>query len=102
MDLQTGQASRQDLAYIQTQMKNVYATQAEHADRIMRLEQRQDGDSRLKSVWGNQSPYNGMLNGNPQQGMEMICSYPAVILINISRSELQSRSRSLQKLRSDK
>ncbi|KAL9131113.1 MAG: hypothetical protein Q9217_000875 [Psora testacea] len=47
-------------------MKNVYATQAEHADRLMRLEQRQDGESRLKSAWGSQSPFQGLLNGTPQ------------------------------------
>ena len=68
MDLQSGLASKNDLDYFQTQMKNVYATQAEHADRLMRLEQRQDGESRLKSVWGSQSPFPGLLNGTPQQG----------------------------------
>ena len=68
MDLQSGLASKQDLDYLQTQMKNVYATQAEHADRLMRLEQRQDGESRLKSVWGSQSPFPSLLNGTPQQG----------------------------------
>ena len=68
MDLRPGLVSKQDLDYLQTQMKNVHATQAEHADRLMRLEQRQDGDPRLKSAWGNQSPLPGLLNGTPQQG----------------------------------
>lgn len=69
MDLQSGLASKQDLDYVQIQMKNVYATQAEHADRLMRLEQRQDSDSRLKSPWGSQSPFPGLLNGTSQHGM---------------------------------
>lgn len=68
MDLQSGLASKQDLDYLQTQMKNVYATQAEHADRLMRLEQRQDTDSRLKSPWGSHSPFPGLLNGTSQHG----------------------------------
>ena len=69
MDLHAGLASKQDLDYLQTQMKNVYATQAEHADRLMRLEQRQDTDSRLKSPWGSQSPFPSLLNGTSQHGM---------------------------------
>jgi len=68
MDLQNGLASRNDVEYLQTQMKNVYATQAEHSDRLMRLEQRQDSDTRLKSVWGQQSPLPGSVNGTPHHG----------------------------------
>ncbi|KAL6717029.1 hypothetical protein ACLMJK_004943 [Lecanora helva] len=67
MDPQYGLASKDDLWRLQNEMKNVYATQAEHADRLMRLEHRQDGESRLKSVWGNQSPYPSGFNGTPQQ-----------------------------------
>ncbi|KAG8531499.1 uncharacterized protein KY384_003128 [Bacidia gigantensis] len=66
MDVQPNAATKSDLEYFQTQMKNVYATQAEHADRLMRLEQRQEGDSRYKSAWGTQSPFSGLLNGNSQ------------------------------------
>ncbi len=70
MDPQYGLASKDDLWRLQTEMKNVYATQAEHADRLMRLEQRQDSDSRLKSAWGNQSPFPSITNGTPQQGRQ--------------------------------
>lgn len=70
MDQQLGLASKDDLWRLQNEMKNVYATQAEHADRLMRLEQRSDSDSRLKSVWGSQSPFPSVLNGTPQQGMQ--------------------------------
>lgn len=68
MDPQSLAASKDDLWRLQNEMKNVYATQAEHADRLMRLEQRQDSDTRLKSVWGGQSPFPSGLNGIPQQG----------------------------------
>ncbi len=70
MDPQFGLASKDDLWRLQNEMKNVYATQAEHADRLMRLEQRSDSDTRLKSVWGSQSPFPSVLNGTPQQGMQ--------------------------------
>lgn len=69
MDGQFGLASREDIWRLQNEMKNVYATQAEHADRLMRLERRQDDDVRVKSVWGTQSPFpSNNLNGTPQQG----------------------------------
>ncbi|KAL9135083.1 MAG: hypothetical protein Q9175_003735 [Cornicularia normoerica] len=67
MDPQFALASKDDLWRLQNEMKNVYATQAEHADRLMRLEQRSDSDTRLKSVWGGQSPLPSALNGTPQQ-----------------------------------
>lgn len=69
MDPQFGLASKDDLWRLQNEMKNVYSTQAEHADRLMRLEQRSENDTRLKSVWGTQSPFTSVLNGTPQQGM---------------------------------
>lgn len=69
MDPHFGLASKDDLWRLQNDMKNVYATQAEHSDRLMRLEQRADSDTRLKSVWGIQSPFPSLLNGTPQQGM---------------------------------
>ena len=70
MDPQFGLASKDDLWRLQNEMKNVYATQAEHADRLMRLEQRSDSDTRLKSVWGSQSPFPSVMNGTPQQGTQ--------------------------------
>ena len=69
MDGQFGVASREDLWRLQNEMKNVYATQAEHADRLTRLERRYDEDARVKSVWGSSSPFPGILNGNSQQGI---------------------------------
>lgn len=71
MDPQSQLASREDLWRLQNsmqiEMKNVHATQAEHADRLARLERHHVEDSRPKSVWGNQSPFPSVLNGTPQQ-----------------------------------
>ena len=97
MDLQPGLVSKQELDYLQTQMKNVYATQAEHADRLMRLEQRQEGESRLKSAWGTQSPFPGLLNGTPQQGIRGILVHPRQLMtipLTQSRITILPRKRS--------
>ncbi|KAL8693544.1 MAG: hypothetical protein Q9224_003734 [Gallowayella concinna] len=67
MDPQSQLASRQDVWRLQTEMKNVYSTQAEHADRLSRLERHHTEDSRMKSVWGGQSPFPSILNGSAQQ-----------------------------------
>ncbi|KAL8815363.1 MAG: hypothetical protein Q9223_005496 [Gallowayella weberi] len=67
MDPQSQLASREDVWRLQNEMKNVYSTQAEHADRLMRLERHHTEDSRMKSVWGGQSPFPGILNGSAQQ-----------------------------------
>ena len=69
MDPQYGLASKDDLWRLQNEMKNVYSTQAEHADRLMRLEQRQDSDNRIKFPWGSQSPFPSTINGTPQHGI---------------------------------
>ena len=69
MESQLPLNSTDDIWRLQNEMKNVYAVQAEHSDRLVRLERRQDDDARLKSVWGgNQSPFPGILSGTPQQG----------------------------------
>ncbi|KAL8990482.1 MAG: hypothetical protein Q9177_000876 [Variospora cf. flavescens] len=67
MDSQSQLASREDVWRLQNEMKNVYATQAEHADRLARLERHHTEESRVKSVWGNHSPFPSVLNGTPQQ-----------------------------------
>ncbi|KAI9874666.1 MAG: hypothetical protein M1830_009429 [Pleopsidium flavum] len=67
MDPQLAVASRDDIWRMQTDMKTVQATQIEHADRLLRLERRQDDDARMKSVWGNSSPFPSILSGTPQQ-----------------------------------
>ncbi|KAF2165320.1 hypothetical protein M409DRAFT_55736 [Zasmidium cellare ATCC 36951] len=52
---------------IQNDVNRISQIQAEHADRIVRLERRQDEDARVKSVWGNSSPFPSVLSGTPQQ-----------------------------------
>ncbi|KAF9637304.1 hypothetical protein BFW01_g8200 [Lasiodiplodia theobromae] len=56
-----------DLWRIHSEMLRVQQTQAEHADRLARLERRQDEDARVKSVWGGASPFPSVLGGTPQQ-----------------------------------
>lgn len=67
-------ASKDDLWHLQNEMKGVHGLQAEHSERLMRLERRQDEDIRMKSVWGNTSPFPGILGGTPQQGEGLIMS----------------------------
>lgn len=58
-----------DLWRIQGELQRVQAVQAEHSDRLLRLERKQDEDARMKSVWGGASPFPGILSGTPQQSM---------------------------------
>ena len=103
MDSQFAFASSADIWRLQDEMKNVYAAQAEHSDRLLRLERRQDDDARVRSVWGNSSPFPSILSGTPQQGKHPCLSFiPAEPNANESsnRSGVQSGRGSLQKLRS--
>lgn len=59
---------RDDLWRWQGEMLRVQQVQAEHGDRLLRLERRQEEDHRMKSVWGPSSPFPGVLGGTPQQG----------------------------------
>ena len=59
---------RDDLWRWQTEMLRVQQVQADHAERLMRLERRQEDDTRMKSVWGTASPFPSVLSGTPQQG----------------------------------
>jgi hypothetical protein len=54
--------------YYRLEMLKVQHTQADHAERLARLERRQEDDARMKSVWGTSSPFPGVLSGTPQQG----------------------------------
>ncbi|KAI7308525.1 UCH-domain-containing protein [Hortaea werneckii] len=63
----TPYSSNNDTWRLQTDVVRVQQIQAEHAERIARLERRQDDDARMKSVWGTQSPFPSVLSGTPQQ-----------------------------------
>jgi ubiquitin carboxyl-terminal hydrolase 4/11 len=58
---------RDDIWKIQTDMARLQQIQTNHTDRLSRLEQRQDEDSRTKSIWGSSSPFPSILGGTPQQ-----------------------------------
>jgi hypothetical protein len=53
---------------LQSDVARVQQVQADHAERIARLERLQDHDARVKSVWGTSSPFPSVLSGTPQQG----------------------------------
>lgn len=48
-------------------LRNVQEVQQDHADRLLRLERRNDEEARVKSVWGPTSPFPGALS-TPSQG----------------------------------
>lgn len=50
------------------EVKDLYATQLEHGERIARLERRRDEDARLRSVWGPLSPFPSAIGGPLQTG----------------------------------
>jgi hypothetical protein len=52
----------------QSDIVRVQQVQAEHGERIARLERRQEDDARMKSVWGQSSPFPSVLSGTLQQG----------------------------------
>ncbi|EON64497.1 hypothetical protein W97_03729 [Coniosporium apollinis CBS 100218] len=69
MDPQTAAFTpRDELWRIQSDMLRVHQTQSDHAERLSRLERRQEEDVRLKSVWGSSSPFPSVLGGTPQHG----------------------------------
>lgn len=87
MDPQYGLASKDDLWRLQNEMKNLYATTTEHADRLMRLEHRQDSDNRIKSPWGSQSPFPSTINGTPQHGIISPMFLSEKLLISVKKSK---------------
>ena len=64
----TPYSSNNDTWRLQTDVGKLQQVQQEHAERIARLERRQEDDARMKSVWGNSSPFPSVLSGTPQQG----------------------------------
>lgn len=100
MDPQYALASKDDVWRLQNEMKNVYATQAEHADRLARVEQRQEAEGRMKSPWGttSHSPYRGPINGPLQQG-KMNVFHIGAFYANLmyARHTLQPRVRRFSK-----
>ncbi|EME44921.1 hypothetical protein DOTSEDRAFT_70838 [Dothistroma septosporum NZE10] len=59
-------SSSSDSWRLQTDVARIQQIQAEHADRIARLERTHENDARMKSVWGSSSPFPSVLTGTPQ------------------------------------
>ncbi|KAK5127892.1 hypothetical protein LTR85_005009 [Meristemomyces frigidus] len=70
----TPYSSNNDTWRMQTEVARIQQIQTEHSERIARLERRQDDDARMKSVWGNSSPFPSVLSGTPQQGEQTTMS----------------------------
>jgi len=60
-----------DIWRFQADMLRLQQTQTDHAERLLRLERRQEEDARVKSVWGASSPFPSVLSGTPQYGEKL-------------------------------
>jgi len=58
--------TRDEINGIQMDLKHLQHTQANHAERLFRLERRQADDAAIKAAW---SPFPGVLATTPQHGM---------------------------------
>jgi hypothetical protein len=76
MESQFPVAPRDELWRLQEDIKDLFATQGQHSERIMRLEKRRDEDTRVKNVWAPVSPFpgSGSFGAGAQQG-----TYQAII-----------------------
>ena len=72
MESQLPLASRDDLSRLQESFNELSTIQAQHHERIMRLEKRRDDDVRVKSVWGPMSPFPGGLGSSAPQGISIL------------------------------
>ena len=68
MDPALASVSREDLWRLHAEMKHMSAVQMEHAERLLRLERRQDDDARMRVAWTTSSPFPSLPSGTPQQG----------------------------------
>jgi hypothetical protein len=105
MESQFPVAMREELWRLQEDIKDLFTTQGQHSERIMRLEKRRDEDMRVKNVWGTVSPFPGSVANSAQQGMYWVPT--CVILLVLTgmqnpasilppkRSEISTQIRSL-------
>ncbi|KEF59962.1 uncharacterized protein A1O9_04810 [Exophiala aquamarina CBS 119918] len=70
MDTTQGLATRDELWRIQVTLNELSATQVNHSDRIMRLEQKIPDGSRTRSLWGAASPFHGVLSSSQHESAQ--------------------------------
>lgn len=68
MDGQYPFATRDELWRLQEDLKDIYAAQAQQSERLARLEKRKEEDTRMRSVWGPQSPFPSGIASTSQGG----------------------------------
>lgn len=56
MDAQYPFATREDIWRVHEEVKDLCATQAEHSERLAKLERRKEDDAKMKSLWSPFSP----------------------------------------------
>ncbi len=59
-------ATREELHNVQMDLRQLQTMQNHHAERLLKLEKRQQEDAAVKSVWN--SPFPTALSGTPQHG----------------------------------
>lgn len=64
MDVHTSDTSRDDFWRLQEALNELSATQAQHSERIMRLEKRHEDGGKVRSVWGSSSPFPSALGSS--------------------------------------
>ncbi len=71
-----GGAHIEELYNVQMDVRQVQAVQSNHAERLLRLEKRQQEDAAVKSVWST-SPFPTAIGGTPQHGERQTGMLPA-------------------------
>ena len=94
-------ASKDELWRLQNEMKSLNSAQTEQAERLLRLERRQEDDTRVKGVWGANSPFAGVLSGTQQGKRSFHFALFTVTDDDLNlRPEIQSSVGGVQELRS--
>jgi len=65
----------QDIWRLKQECLDIRAVQAEYAERLARLEQRQDEDYRMKSLWKSPSPFPALLSSAVSLANSNQCEY---------------------------
>ncbi|KAK2762574.1 hypothetical protein FQN54_000747 [Arachnomyces sp. PD_36] len=74
MDAQYPFASREDIWRVHQELKEIYTTQAEHGERLLRLERSKEDNARLKNVWGPSSQFPGVVGIDSSEFYELVAN----------------------------